>query len=102
MIIRSNAIDLYTMLNDKYPDDPQWEQKLDGLVDNPEQAADFAKSAWEKDKENAEKAWKYAQAAIKANMYQDAIVPLEFLVQKISRISKLLDAVAQAYQKTDS
>ncbi len=98
---KSKAVDLYTMLNNKYPDNPQWEQQLEGLFDNPEEAAEFAKTTWEKDKENPEKAWKYAQAAMRANSYKDAIVPLEFLVQNSPESVNYWAQLAQAYQKTD-
>jgi tetratricopeptide (TPR) repeat protein len=98
---KSKAIDLYTMLSDKYQDDPQWGQQLEGLVEDIGELEKLTKTAWEKDKENPEKAWKYAQTAMKANDYQAAIIPLEFLIQKSPESVNYLMQLAQAYQKTD-
>ncbi len=98
---KTKAIDLYTKLSDKYPDDPQWPQELEGLVENIDELVALTKKNWEKDKENSEKAWKYASTAMKANDYQQAIIPLEFLVQQSSESVNYWTQLAQAYQKTD-
>jgi tetratricopeptide (TPR) repeat protein len=98
---KSKAIDLYTMLSQKEPDNPQWTQELEGLVENIDELVTLTKKNWENDKENPEKAWKYASTAVKANMFQDAIVPLEFLVEKSPESVNYWTQLAQAYQKTD-
>lgn len=98
---KTKAIDLYTKLSDKYPDDPQWPQELETLVENIDELVALTKKNWENDKQNAEKAWKYASTAMKANDFQEAIVPLEFLVQQSPESVNYLTQLAQAYQKTD-
>lgn len=98
---KSKAIDLYTMLSEKDPNNPQWTQELEGLVENIDELVALTKKNWENDKQNAEKAWKYASTAMKANMYQDAIVPLEFLVSQSPESVNYWTQLAQAYQKTD-
>ncbi len=98
---KSKAIDLYTMLSEKYPDDPQWTQVLEGLVENIDELVTLTKKNWDNDKENPEKAWKYASTAMKANMYEEAIVPLEFLIKQSPESVNYWMQLAQAYQKTD-
>jgi tetratricopeptide (TPR) repeat protein len=98
---KSKAIDLYTMLSEKEPDNAQWPQELESLVENIDELVALTKKNWDNDKQNAAKAWKYASTAMKANMYQDAIVPLEFLVQQSPESVNYLTQLAQAYQKTD-
>ncbi len=98
---KSKAIDLYTKLSDKYPDDPQWPQELESLVENIDELVALTKKNWENDKENPEKAWKYASTAMKANNFQEAIIPLEFLVQQSPESVNYWTQLAQAYQKTD-
>ncbi len=98
---KTKAIDLYTKLSEKYPDDPQWTQELEGLVENIDELVTLTKKNWEKDKENPEKAWKYASTAMKANDYQEAIIPLEYLEQQSPESVNYLTQLAQAYQKTD-
>jgi len=98
---KSKAIDLYTMLSEKYPDNPQWTLELEGLVENIDELVTLTKKNWDNDKENLEKAWKYASTAMKANMYQEAIVPLEFLVKQSPESVNYWMQLAQAYQKTD-
>ncbi len=98
---KTKAIDLYTKLSDKYPDDPQWPQELEGLVENIDELVALTKKNWENDKENPEKAWKYASTAMKANDYQEAIIPLDFLVKQSPESVNYWTQLAQAYQKTD-
>ncbi len=98
---KTKAIDLYTKLSEKYPDDSQWTQELEGLVENIDELVALTKKNWEKDKENPEKAWKYASTAMRANDFQEAITPLEFLVQQSPESVNYWAQLAQAYQKTD-
>ena len=98
---KSKAIDLYTKLSEKEPDNPQWTNELESLVENIDELVKLTKKNWENDKENPEKAWKYASTAMKANMFQDAIVPLEFLVKQSPESVNYWTQLAQAYQKVD-
>ncbi|HSD63808.1 MAG TPA: tetratricopeptide repeat protein, partial [Ignavibacteriaceae bacterium] len=97
---KSKAIDLYTQLSEKEPDNSQWPLELESLVENIDELVQLTKKNWEKDKENTEKAWKYASIAMKASEYQEAIEPLEFLIQKSPESVNYWAQLAQAYQKT--
>ncbi|MGA8263626.1 MAG: hypothetical protein WB779_04210 [Ignavibacteriaceae bacterium] len=98
---KSKAIDLYTKLNDKDPDNPEWNTQLESLVENIEELVNLAKKAWELDKDNPEKAWKYASVAMKAKMYNDAIIPLEYLVSKNPTTINYWAQLASAYQNAN-
>ncbi|MFO7447172.1 MAG: tetratricopeptide repeat protein [Ignavibacteriaceae bacterium] len=98
---KGKALDLYSGLAEKEPDNPQWNEELTNLVDNIDELVAIQKKAWELDKENLQKAWKYASMAIKANMFSDAIVPLEFLVSKTDNGINYWTRLAEAYQKTE-
>lgn len=98
---QTKAIDLYTMLSDKEPNNSTWPERLEGLVENIDQLIPILKQTWEKDKENLTKAWKYASMAMKANMYQEAIIPLEFLTKKSPEALNYWNQLASAYRKTD-
>ena len=50
---KMNAIDIYTMLAVREPDNPQWPDILSELVDNVDQLLDIRKKNWELDKENS-------------------------------------------------
>ncbi len=98
---KQKALDLYGMLAEKEPDNPQWNTEQENLVENIDELVDLLKKAWDADKENPEKAWKYASLAMKANRYEEALVPLEFLVNKNPESSSYLNQLASAYQKTE-
>jgi len=95
------ALDLYSMLCDKEPENPIYCAELENLVPNIDDLVKVLKKAWELDVENQEKAWKYATTAMKANLYQEAIIPLEFLVGKNPESSSYLTPLATAYHRTE-
>ncbi len=98
---KSKAIDLYTMLNEKDPNNPEWTQELETLVENIGELEKLTEKSWLNDKENTEKAWKYASTAMRASDFQAAIVPLEFLISKSPESVNYWTQLAQAYQKTE-
>ncbi len=98
---KNKALDLYTKLSEQEPDNPQWPNELESLVENIDQLVQLNKKAWEFDKDNLAKAWKYANMAIRANDYQQAITPLEFLVEKSPETVNYWNQLATAYQKTE-
>jgi tetratricopeptide (TPR) repeat protein len=97
----TKASDIYSYLSDLEPENEIWPRKLVDLVDDPIELVRLFRDMWEKDKENPEKAWKYAQAALRENMNREAIEPLEFLASKNPESSSYLDRLATAYHKTD-
>ncbi len=98
---KSKAIDLYSKLSEREPDNPQWPAELEGLVDNIEELVQIAKKTWDLDKDNLAKAWKYASLAMKAQDYKAAIDALNFLVDKSPNTPNYWYQLATAYQKTD-
>jgi tetratricopeptide (TPR) repeat protein len=98
---KMNAIDIYTMLAVREPDNPQWPDILSELVDNVDQLLDIRKKNWELDKENMEKAWTYASECIRAQAYDRAIEPLEFLTQQSPETLNYWNQLATAYNKVE-
>ncbi|MBT8381329.1 MAG: tetratricopeptide repeat protein [Ignavibacteria bacterium] len=98
---KMKAIDVYTMLAVREPDNPQWPDILSELVDNVDQLLDIRKKNWELDKENMEKAWTYASECIRAEAYDRAIEPLEFLTQQSPETLNYWNQLATAYNKVE-
>ena len=98
---QTKAIDLYNMLIEREPNNDEWTDKLMELAKDPEQLLAILKQAWERDKENLAKAWRYASMAIREAKYEEAIVPLEFLTQKAPETVNYWNQLATAYQKTN-
>ncbi len=93
------AIDIYTMLAVREPDNPEWPRILSTLVDDVGQLLDIRKKNWELDKDNLEKAWTYASECLRAQDYERAIEPLEFLTQKDPETLNYWNQLATAYNK---
>lgn len=98
---KQKAVDLYMMLSDKEPDNPQWGEILSNIVENQEELVKILKIQWEKEPQNAEKAYKYADLAQRNNMYEESIKPLEFLVAQSPDGVNYWTKLANAYQKTE-
>ncbi len=98
---KTKAIDLYTKLSEMEPNNPAWPSQLESLVENIEELVKLDQKAWNLDKNNLEKAWKYGSTALKAGMYDDAITALEFLVEKSPNTVNYWTQLASVYQKTD-
>lgn len=98
---QTKAIELYTYLMEREPDNTQWPQELEGLVENIDQLVELSKKNWYNDKEDLGKAWKFSNMAIRAGNYEEAIEGLEFLTQKSPETVNYWNQLATAYQKTD-
>jgi tetratricopeptide (TPR) repeat protein len=98
---KSKALDLYSMLSEREPDNPQWVTELENLAENIDELVQLTKRTWDLDRENLAKAWKYASMAIRASEFSAAIEPLEFLVEKSPEGVNYWNQLAAAYQKTD-
>jgi tetratricopeptide (TPR) repeat protein len=96
---RSKAIDIYSMLSLREPNNPEWPRILETLVEDIGQLLDIRKKNWDLDKENLEKAWVYASECIRAQDYTRAIEPLEFLTQKSPETINYWNQLATAYNK---
>lgn len=95
------ALDLYSKLSEAEPDNGIWIQMIESLAENPEELMDITKKAWELDKENLEKAWKYASLCLRNKEYRRAIEALEFLTQKSPDVINYWLQLSSAYDKTD-
>lgn len=95
------AIDLYNFLSEREPDNTAWVETLESLVENIDELVVITKKNWEANKDDLSRAWKYASTAIRAKDYQEAIIPLEFLVEKSPETINYWNQLATAYQKTD-
>ncbi len=97
---KNKALDLYSYLSEKQPDNPQWNTELEGLAENIKQLAELRKKAWDMDKNNLAKAWDYAVTSIKAGLLPQAANVLEFLTQKVPDNVNYWVQLASVYQKS--
>jgi tetratricopeptide (TPR) repeat protein len=95
------ALDLYSELSNAQPDNQLWIQKLEGIAENIEELVGITKKAWDLDKENLEKAWKYAATCIRAQDYDKAKEPLVFLTQKSPDVINYWKQLATVYDKLE-
>jgi tetratricopeptide (TPR) repeat protein len=96
---KMKAIDLYSMLSVREPDNPEWPRILSTLVEDIGQLLDIRKKNWELDKDNLEKAWTYASECLRTQDYERAIEPLEFLTKKSPEGINYWNQLASAYHK---
>lgn len=98
---KEKAIDLFTYLSEVDSENPRWNAELEGLVENIEELVDLAEKSWNFDKENLAKAWKYASLALKASLWERAIVPLNFLVEKSPTTVNYWNQLATVYNRLE-
>ena len=98
---QTKDIDLYNKLIDREPDNDEWTDKLMEIAQNPEQLLSILKQAWDRDKDNLAKGWRYVSMAIREGKYEDVVGPLEFLTQKDPKNINYWNQLATAYQKTN-
>jgi len=96
---KAKAIELYTQLSEKEPNNPTWNAQLESMVENIEQLVQLAKKTWDLDKNNLGKAWKYVSIAQRASEYNKAIIGLVFLTKKAPKTINYWTQLATAYQK---
>jgi tetratricopeptide (TPR) repeat protein len=96
---KTKAIDVYAKLAVREPDNSEWPRILSTLVEDVGQLLDIRKKNWDLDKENLEKAWVYASECIRAQDFERAIEPLEFLTQKSPETVNYWNQLATAYNK---
>ncbi len=93
------ALDIYMKLAEEDPENDTWIQRINALAEDMDQLVDFMKKSWDLDPENMEKAWKYAEICGKAEYFDKAIEPLEFLVKKSPEVVTYWKKLASLYQK---
>jgi tetratricopeptide (TPR) repeat protein len=95
------ALDLYSKLAEAEPDNQLWNQKLETIAENIDELVTITKKSWEFDKENLEKAWKYASTCMRAQDYEQARIPLEFLTANAPEVINYWKQLASVYEKQD-
>lgn len=98
---KMKALDIYMKLADLEPDNAVWNSKITRLAEDQTQLQEFMKKAWYQDKENSEKAWKYAMICKKNDDYEASLEPLKFLIEKNPEVINYWNEIARAYQKND-
>lgn len=99
--LKLKALELYSKLSEAQPENPTWITRIENLAENPAELLDITYKAWQLDKENPEKAWKYASLAMRNKEYEKAILPLQFLVEQSSEVINYWNQLATAYQKLE-
>ncbi|MDX1702648.1 MAG: tetratricopeptide repeat protein, partial [Melioribacteraceae bacterium] len=95
------ALDKYLILADLEPENAIWEKKIRDLAEDDTQLQEFMQKAWYADKENGEKAWKYAKICKRNGDFAAAIEPLQFLIDSNPEVINYWNEIARAYQKND-
>jgi tetratricopeptide (TPR) repeat protein len=98
---KTKALDIFSYLTEREPNNPVWNTELEGLVENIDELIALAKKSWEFNKDDLSKGWKYASLCIKVNEYKEALVPLEYLVNKQPETINYNTQLALAYQKLE-
>lgn len=93
------ALELYTKLEEQEPENQTWTKRIESLAESTEQLVDITRQSWYVDKDNTEKAWKYASLAIRASDYEAAVEPLKFLIDKNPKVINYWNELAKAYRK---
>jgi len=98
---KMKALELYSKMSEQDPSNPTWVSRIEGLAENIDELIDITKKAWDLEKNNTEKAWKYASLCIKAEEYEKAIEPLQFLIEKSPEVVNYRVQLARAYTKLE-
>ena len=99
---KEKAIDLYTILVEREPENPIWGNIITDLFGNIDDRLKFQKEAWEKDPQNEKKAKAFASTAIQASEWAQAVAPLEFLLSKEPENVGYLTQLGNVYNKLDN
>ena len=99
---KEKAIDLYTVLVEREPENPVWGNIITDLFGNIDDRLKFQKDAWEKDPQNEKKAKALAATAIQASEWAQAVAPLEFLVSKDPTNVGYLTQLGNVYNKLEN
>ena len=100
--LKEKAIDLYTVLVEREPDNPVWGNIITELFGNIDDRLKFQKEAWEKDPQNEKKAKAFASTAIQASEWAQAVAPLEFLISKEPENVGYLTQIGNVYNKLEN
>ncbi len=93
------ALELYSKLSQEDPHNAMWVARIESLAENENQLVDITGKAWDLDKSNTEKAWKYASLCIGTQQWKRALVPLKFLISKAPDVINYWREIARVYDK---
>ncbi len=96
---KMKALELYSKLSEQEPDNAVWTARLESLAEDKDQLLEIYYKSWQLNKDNLEKAWKYASFCIKTQNFDKAIEPLEFPIQKSPDVVNYWRELARAYDK---
>lgn len=99
---KQKAVDIYSMLAEREPDNPVWGNIVTNLFGSIDEILAFQKDAWQKDPENEKKAKALAATAIQASEWAEAVAPLEFLLSKEPDNVGYLTQIGNVYTKLDN
>ena len=99
---KEKAIDLYTILVEREPDNPLWGQIITDLFGNVDDRLKFQIDAWQKDPQNVKKAKAVASTAIQASEWAAAVEPLVFLISIEPENVGYLTQLGNVYNKLDN
>ena len=95
------AVEIYSKLSEDEPENPRWTERMASLAEDEDQLIDIMHKSWLMNKDNKEKAWRYASTCIKYRAWDKAIEPLEFLTEKEPNVINYWKELSRAYEKSD-
>jgi len=95
------ALEIYSKLSEDEPENPRWTERMASLAEDEDQLIDIMHKSWLMNKDNKEKAWRYASTCIKYRAWDKAIEPLEFLTEKEPNVINYWKELSRAYEKSD-
>ncbi len=95
------ALELYSKLSEQDPENATWISRIESLAENIDELVDITYKAWQLDKENPEKAWKYCTLCLRAQELEKAVEPLEFLIERSPDVVNYWKELARIYDKLD-
>jgi len=99
---KQKALDLYSVLEVREPENPVWGSIKTNLFGNIDELLVYLKEAWEKDPQNEKKAKAFASTAIQASEWAMSAAPLEFLVSKEPENVGYLSQLGNVYNKLEN
>lgn len=98
---KMKALDLYSALSEKDPENATWISRIEALAEDQDELRSITKRAWDLNKEDLSKAWKYADIAFRTEAYDESIEALEFLTERSPDVINYWNKLASAYRKTN-
>lgn len=98
---KEKAIDIYSFLSEREPDNPVWNAELESMVDDIGQLVTLAKKSWDLHPDDLSKGWKYVSLCLRAQEYDLAIEGLEVLTKQSPSTVNYWVQLASLYHKNN-